>query len=249
MINAQKWEGLELRATGRWRQVRPRGLVALILMILVVALWSCSKQVPTATAYQPANDPDPERSVENQLRQTLTQVISQEGNVAALARVVGGAPADRIMYYPGEEYIKSLRAADAAITNKMSALAMERAILANSKDTNVPGAPPPIAVQTNRAIPDERAEEMKLKGRLLELQSLNEELLITMPGAGQVSTPTEGKAALAREDMYSAEDYVARLRSTVNVLHKKLQALDAEADFYNKTDLYNKRMNSTNSMR
>src|SRR5581483_9139690 len=116
----------------QWRKVL-RGRVAALMGIVALVLCACDKQhSPAAAGYQPANDPDPERSAENELRQLLTQVNAQEGNVMAMARAATGglgATPDRGNYYAADKYLESLRAAEAAITNKMAALAMERAML------------------------------------------------------------------------------------------------------------------------
>lgn len=181
--------------------------------------------------------------MEKQLWQLLMQVNGREGEVSALARAASkGLPgrftvetaAAREKVYATGKYLESLRNADSAVTNKMAALLMERAVLANSKDTNgsVAGLAP--AAQSNPAVADERSEEMKLKSRLMDLQSLNEELLITAPGDSQVSVQTQEKAAQAQQDLYSPEEYVARLGLTVDFLQRKLQALDAEAAFYDR---------------
>ena len=186
-------------------------------MLLCCALCSCGKS-HAPPSYQAAADPDPERAAENQLRQLLVQVNAREMEVAAMSRAaeneVGASSSvaareERDRFYTDSEYLNSLRAAQSAITNKMTALATERAILANARATNAIAPVETSSTPASRGPADERAEEMKLKERLLELQALNEELLITAPPSSQMDSQTEIKAETAREDIYSPEEYVA----------------------------------------
>ena len=218
-----------------------RRLAEFAAVLLCFTLGACSKSHAPPPAYQAATDPDPERGAENQLRQLLVQVNARETEVAAMARAAehgvnsassAAAGAERDKYYNRSQYLDSLRAAQSAITNKMTALAVERAILANTKDTNAFDPVEMSSTQTNRSAPDERTEEMKLKERLLQLQALNEDLLITAPPASQLNSQNEEKAEAAREDIYSPKEYVARLDLTMELLQRKLHGLDAEAAIY-----------------
>ena len=223
---------------GRWLWLGP--------VLVLVALCSCGKSGPKAAAYQPAADPDPERGKENQIQQLLARLNTRETEVGTLARVAGNtmtaeqaaqARAARDEFYAQDPYVEALRAAQTAIKNKMMALKVERAILANLKDTNLlasAGTPAPVPARTNAVPADERAEELKLKTQLVELGALNEDLLITSPASGQVSPETRDKAETARDDIYTPEEYVARLGLTVDLMQKRLQGLDAEAALYDK---------------
>ncbi len=239
----QQFDGSELIQCTPWcrglKQLRQLTRFAAVLLCFL--LCACSKSHAPPPAYQAATDPDPERGAENQLRQLLTQVNAREREVAAMARVaehgVNGASsaaagAERDKYYTRSQYLASLRATQIAITNKMTALATERAVLANTRDTNAFDPVETSSTQANRGAPDERAEEMKLKERLLQLQALNEDLLITAPPAFQMNSQTEEKAEAAREDIYSPKEYVARLDLTMELLQRKLHGLDAEDAVY-----------------
>jgi hypothetical protein len=194
-----------------------------------------------APVYQPESDPDPERGAENQVRQLLAQVNARELEIAGEARSAAAKAADglpgqareaREQFYSADAYLEALRAAETAITNKMAALDMQRAILANSMDANITEAWNIASGQTNRASVDEHAEETELKARLMQLQSLNDDLFITSPPSGQLDPKLEEKAAAARDDLYSAQEYVSRLNSTVAQLKLKLKGLEAEAAIY-----------------
>ena len=136
-------------------------------VLLCCALCACGKSQAPPAAYQAAADPDPERRAENQLRQLLAQVNAREMEVAAMARAaeneVGASSgvagrAERDQYYTNSQYLDSLRGAESAITNKMTALAVERAILANANDNpnlrELLTAPtwPEIATRRKRAL-------------------------------------------------------------------------------------------------
>ena len=216
----------------------------LLLGVLpVLLLCSCGKVSPRVVAYEPAADPDPERAQENQIRQLLVRVNSRQAEVVALARVAANntnftagerARAERDKFYSADKYIESLRDTQNAITNKMAAMALERAVLANATETNTLTATASQPTATNRVTADDRTEELKLKEKLIDLQTLSEDLLLTTPSASQVNAQTREKAAFAREDVHSSQDYIARLSLTVILLQKKLQGLDAEAAVYEK---------------
>ena len=219
--------------------MRIRRVARVAAVLLCCALCACEKS--HTPAYQAATDPDPERSAENQLRQLLVQVNAREMEISTMANAArnevnatsSAADTERDKYYTNSQYLESLRLAQSAITNKMTALAMQRDILANAKDTNT-FAPGEASAQTSPGISAERTEEMKLKERLLQLQVLNGDLRMTAPGASQVNLTTEEKAETAREDIYSPQEYVTRLNLTMELLQRKLHGLDAEAAVYDR---------------
>lgn len=209
-------------------------------LLFLALLCSCGKSSTSQDQepYQAASDPDPERAAENQLRQLLNQVNTRAAQVAAEARNAGlrerldiTGKAERDKYYQTGQYIAALRAAESAITNKMAALEAERDVLSNIKTTN---QIPPVetsGAHTN-TVADERTAETKLKARLLQLQTLTDDLLITAPPAAQLDQATRDRAETARDNFYSPEEYVGELDVTISLIHRKLDGLDAESAIY-----------------
>ena len=73
---------------------------------------------------------------------------------------------------------------------------------------------------------------MNLKARLVELQLRTQDLSQTGPPPGRVRRQIRQKADAARDELYSADQYVESLGVAAQLLESKLRGLDAEAGFY-----------------
>jgi hypothetical protein len=225
-------------STGR-SGLSPAGL--LVLLFFVCTLCSCGRNSPKAAApFQTAVDADPERTAENRIQQLLSRLNVRQNEVATLRRVASPdlavekrdqAVAARYATYAADKYITVLRAAQAAVQNKTAALTLERAILDNSPEAAHAATNRPSAATTN-APPDERTEEMNLKARLVDLQLLSQDLSQTGPPPERVTPQVREKAAAARDELYTADQYVESLGVAAQLLESKLRGLDAEAGFY-----------------
>jgi len=215
-------------------------MAPLLLASAVLFVASCSKAPLQQLRYQPAEDPDPERGSENQLRLPLAKVNTRENELGTLARAGGRtitpevrrqAYAEREKYYDQKQFIAVMRSALEAIHEKMVALGTERAAVANLAVSNVFNVTNGALINSNLP-PDEHSEEINLKSGLFELQNLMEELALSGPPDANVPSQSREKAAEVRSDIYTPETYVAGLSAAIELLERKLEGLNAEAAVY-----------------
>lgn len=213
-----------------------------VCLLLLCLLGSCGRNPPkSAPAFQPGLAADPELAAENRLQQLLGRLNARQNEVAALIRVAGpelapekqqAARAARYGFYSGDKYVAALHAAETAVSNKMTAFALERAILENVADAALPATNRPPTGAAINAQPGERTGEMNLKAALIELQNQMRDLSLTEPPPGRVPAQVREKAAAARDDLFSPDQYAECLGAAIALMEGKLRGLDAEAAIY-----------------
>jgi hypothetical protein len=218
-----------------------RPAVQLLLLAAVACLLAaCGKNSPALAQAQKPNG-DPEMSAEAQIQKLLGELNTQEMEVAKLIRAAGPnltvetrnrARAARYEVYLSSDYVKILRSAQAAVQNKITGRATERAALDNAQNMLGVASNALVTPKATNAPPDEQAEEFRLKARLLDLQTQTEDLVMAGPVTAKNAPAVQQKAASAREEIISPEEYEETLGETVEALERKLSGLNAEAAFY-----------------
>jgi hypothetical protein len=128
--------------------------------------------------------------------------------------------------------VKILQSAQAAVQNKITGRATERAALENAQNLLGVASNALAAPKGTNAPPDEQAEEFHLKARLLDLQTQTEDLVMAGPVNSKSAPAAQQKAASAREEIISPEEYEETLGEAVEAMERKLSGLNAEAAFY-----------------
>ena len=219
-----------------------RAILPAVAVISICALCSCGKSGTTRGPRQSGGG-DPEVVAENRIQKLLGELSSREGEIAKMARVAGPtttletrnkAVAARHEFYPAEEYVAVLRAAQAAMQSKVTGRMLERAALENAPDLDklaTNAAPPPRA--TN-APPNEVAEQVNLKARLLEVQSQTAEIAVMGPAGQSATAEMRERSEAMRDEVFSPDEYIEKLQAAAGMMESKLEGLAAEAAIYEK---------------
>jgi hypothetical protein len=217
-----------------------RILFAFGVVVIGCSLCSCGKQRPTSVISHKKQVQDPELVMEGHIQSLMGEINTKLAEVNKLIRAAGpeltpetrnkGLAARHKSYLP-EEYVNTLRAGQVALRSKFDTFAFGVPAFEALRHTNTFPANPTIGHTTNAA-PDELIEESKLKVRLIEVKQLEEEMVIQ--GESAQNTPADGQlqAGSGRPEPYSPEDYETTLRVTVDMLERKVEGLEAEANFY-----------------